>query len=146
VPRDFALSRFAAGLAMAQEAGMPILPALRVSLEATGNQAFAQSFKKAAEAIRRGESLTDALRTTALFPKEFLAIMETAEVSGSVAEVMQKQAEHYFDRAARGLSFWMQVLGWIVWGSIAAMIIFAIFKLYLSIFGIYGQTMREFGL
>ena len=99
--RALALSRFSMGLALTMEAGLPADEALRLSLRATDNDAFAAKEDEAADSARAGDEITLALNRTGLFPTEYLAIVETAEVSGQIPEVMQRQARHYADEAGR---------------------------------------------
>jgi type IV pilus assembly protein PilC len=131
---------------MMMEAGTPIDEGMRLSLRATGNAAFAGESPKVERLVKEGEDVVNALRETALFPNEFLMIVETAELSGTLPEVLRKQAEVYYDTAARR----MKVLTWIAsgltWLMVAALIIFLIFSLFMQIFGVYNQTMKDLGI
>src|SRR5262249_31765058 len=90
-----ALSRFCLALRLTMNTGMPIARALRLSLRATGNDAFAVRAEPVQQALRDGEDLAEALSETRIFPQEFLNILANAEEGGRVPEVMEHQTEYY---------------------------------------------------
>lgn len=134
--RMLAVSRFSLGLYLTTEAGTPIADALRLSLHATGNAAFADKSAGIEHSVRQGDEITAALQGRGLFPEEYLSILETAEVSGKIPEVMRKQAQHYHEEAARSLQLLTGVAGGLVWLAVAAFIVFFIFQLARMYFGI----------
>jgi type IV pilus assembly protein PilC len=109
---------------------MSIQRALRLSMEATANGAFVAAAPIAVEAVKGGDDLTLSLAKTNLFTTEFLHIMEVAEESGTLAEVMQRQADHYDDEASRRLKTLTSVAGGAVYFFVGACIVFAIIRLY----------------
>ncbi len=143
--RSLALSRFALGLHLTTESGMPLQQAVRLSLEATGSAAFASRANDVAKRVSEGEELALALSGHELFPSEFLAIVETAELSGTVPEVMKKQARFYADEAAYRLKGLTLVIALMVWGLVALFIIFFIFQIGRQIFGVYDEALKAVG-
>jgi type II secretory pathway component PulF len=130
-----ALGRFAMTLRLTMETGMDIRRAVGLSLEATSNNAFLVVADPVALRLQEGDSLTRALQPTGLFPEEFLHILEVAEESGSVPEVMNRQAQNYHEEAGRRLSMLLRGLAGLVWLLYAGFMVAAIFALaniYLS--------------
>src|SRR5262249_10848169 len=84
----------ALALRLTLETGMPITKALRLSLRAAGNAAFAESFPVAKERLDKGEDLSVALAATGLFPEDFRNILANAEESGRTTEVLEHQTQH----------------------------------------------------
>jgi type IV pilus assembly protein PilC len=125
-----AMSRFCLALRLTTESGMSISKALRLSMRATGNAAFENAVPTATSTVKAGDDVTLALKNTGLFPPDFLRIVEVAEESGTISEVMKQQAGHYNEEATRHLKFLTGVAGYAVWVFVAACIIFAIFRLY----------------
>ena len=130
--RALALSRFCLALRLTSETGMSVNRALRLALRATGNGAFASGTDAAETAVRAGDDLTVALKKTGLFPGEFLHILAVGEESGRLTDVLHHQAENYHEEAGRRLAVLTAVAGYGVWAAIGAVIIFAIFRLFLS--------------
>jgi len=127
-----ALARFCLALRLTADSGMAIGRALRLSLRATGNAAFAQAAKQASATVKRGDEVHTALSGSGLFPEEFVHILSVAEESGTLPEVMKHQGEHYTEEANRRLTFLTMLAAGGIWLFVAGVIILAIIRLYAS--------------
>jgi type IV pilus assembly protein PilC len=130
-----AMTRFCLALKLTSETGMSIGEALKLSLKATGNGAYEGRTRLIVSEVNRGTDLTQALAYSRLFPVEFLHIMEVAEESGSLTEVMRRQADHYDEEAGRRLAALASTTAYTVWlfvGGLMAWTIFRIFTMYIS--------------
>jgi type II secretory pathway component PulF len=128
--RSLALGRFCLALRMTTDTGMSITRAVRVSLRATGNEAFAASSAAVKENLKEGDDLSVALASSGLFPEDFLNILANAEEGGRVTEVLDHQTDHYQEEAGRRLTrlTWAaSVLLWVVIGIIILVFVFRIF-------------------
>jgi type IV pilus assembly protein PilC len=128
--RALALNRFCLALRLTTETAMPIGRAIRLSLRATGNAAFAARADVAIAGVKAGDDLTQSLGKTGLFPDDFLRILHTAEEAGRLTEVMRQQAEHYDEKAGRQLWILMGLATTVVWLSVGAVIITMIFRIF----------------
>lgn len=126
--RKFAIARFAWCFSLTQGAGMSIRPSLTSSLNATANGAFIAAIPHIWHEIHSGETLGDALRSVRLFPDEFLHFVDTAEQTGTVPEAMNRMSHHFDDEAHRALQWLTALAARAVWGFVAMMIIYFIFK------------------
>jgi type IV pilus assembly protein PilC len=131
-----ALGRFCLALRLTTESGMSIGKAVRMSLRATGHNAYAAGSPVAESAIRDGDDLTLALTRTRLFSDEFLRILAVAEESGQLTEVLRHQGDHYHEEASRRLAILTSVASYAIWGLVALFIIVAIFRMYSSYLGV----------
>jgi type IV pilus assembly protein PilC len=134
--RSFAIARFSWAYALTQQAGMAILKSIDSSLRATTNGAFIAAAPLVKSMVKAGEPLGDALRETHLFPEEYLHLVEVAETSGTVPEMLDRLSPQFEDQARRSLSGLVTALGWLIWLTVAAFIIFLIFSIvfwYLSL-------------
>jgi type II secretory pathway component PulF len=111
-------------------------------LRATGNAAFSARANQVREVLREGKDLAEALAVTRLFPQNLLDIIANAEESGRVPEVMQHQAEFYEEGARRRLTILTRSASSAVWLIVAGMLIFMIFRIFLSIYGSGGVIDR----
>ncbi len=130
-----AMARFCLALKLTSETGMPIGNALTLSLRATGNGAFEAATGVIVGAVRKGKDLTTALARGRVFPLEFLHIMEVAEESGSLPDVMRRQADHYDEEAGRRLKTLASAAAagvWVIVGGLIVWTIFRIFTMYIS--------------
>jgi type IV pilus assembly protein PilC len=135
-----ALMRFCIALRLTMESGMPIASAVRLSMRATGNAAYESKEDLVRGQLKAGEDLTEALREAGVFPSEFLDIMSNAEEGGRVPEVMRHQAEYYEDEARRKLTILSRAAGWGVYGVVALLLIFMIFRFWSSYFSLLNSV------
>ncbi|MCH2200640.1 MAG: type II secretion system F family protein [Fuerstiella sp.] len=141
--RKFAIARFAWCFSLTQGAGMSIRPSLISSLNATTNGAFIAAIPYIWNEIHSGETLGDALRSSDLFPEEFLHFVDTAEQSGTVPESMKRMSDRFDDEAHRALQ-WLTVLAArAVWGMVAMMIIYFIFKIAMFYVNLLNGAVSE---
>jgi type IV pilus assembly protein PilC len=100
---SLALTRFCLALHMTMESGMSTAEAMRLTLRATNNYAFIGVTDRVVINIKEGEDLVVALREAALFPEDFLLVVENAELTGQVPEIMLRQAKIHHENAVRRL-------------------------------------------
>jgi type IV pilus assembly protein PilC len=127
--RSFAIARFAWSFALTQKAGMRIVPSLEASLKATANPAFIAATPRMTGLINQGEDLSAVLQDSKLFTRELEEMVEVAETSGTVPEMLEHMSPQFEDQARRSLAGLATALGWLVWAIVAGFIIFAIFSL-----------------
>jgi len=134
-----ALHRFCVALRLTTETGMPIAQAMRLSLRATGNEAFVARTDVVVESLKAGHELTASLARSRLLPEDFVNILANAEEGGRVSEVLQHQAEHYEEESGRRLSILTKVAGYGVWLVIGTLLVVVIFRMWLSYFTMFDQ-------
>ena len=139
--RALALTRFCLALRLTLETGMSITKALRLSLRAAGNAAFAESYPLVKERLDKGEELTVALAATGLFPEDFRNILANAEEGGRTTEVLEHQTQYYQEEASRRLTILTIAASWAVWLMVAVLIIIVIFRIILSYLALLDSLM-----
>jgi type IV pilus assembly protein PilC len=137
--RALALSRFCLALRLTTETAMPIARALRLSLRATGNSAFSARSQMVEAGVKAGDDLTLSLGRSGLFPGDFRNMLAVAEESGRLTEVLKHQADHYHEEAGRRLAVLTGFASYGVWAFVGGLIIFVIFRLYLSYIGMLNS-------
>lgn len=90
-----ALSRFSRTLGTLLHSGVPILQALSIVREATGNRYIAMSIDKAHNSIREGESIAGPLAASSVFPPLVTNMIALGEESGNVSTILIKIADKY---------------------------------------------------
>lgn len=138
--RSFAMARFSWAFALTQQAGMSIHPSLEASLKATGNGAFVNAIPMVDAIISAGEDLSFALSETHLFPEEYLELVRVGEATGTVPETLERLSPQLEEQARRSLSAMTAVLAWIIWGMVAMLIIFFIFRIALMYVGMLNDA------
>ena len=141
--RSFALARFSWAFALTQQAGMSINPSLESSFKATGNGAFAAATPMVTAMVTEGEDLSYALQETQLFPTDYLELVRVGEASGTVPETLDRLSPQLEDQARRSLSAMTTALGWAIWGFVASIIIFFIFRIALMYVGLINNALND---
>jgi len=125
-----ALSRFALGLHLTLDAGIPIVRALNLSFELTDNSVYRSAVPQVTKSLQTGHTLYDSLAETGIFPSMFLEMISSSETAGRVPEMMRHQAEYLHEEATRRIGALVKAGGGLIWLSVAAFIIYAIFSIY----------------
>jgi type IV pilus assembly protein PilC len=126
--RSFALARFSWAFYLTQQTGMSIDNCLEASLRATNNGAFAAAAPEVIAHVRAGGELTPALDETGLFPADFIEMVRVGETTGTVPETLHRLSPRFEESARRSLSALSTTLGWLVWATVAAFILFFVFR------------------
>lgn len=77
-------------------AGVPIVRSLEITSSVLGNQEFREALAKAAEEVKKGARLSDALSTKKhLYPGVLVQMVRVGEETGQTGEILGKLAEFY---------------------------------------------------
>jgi len=144
--RTMAVARMAWSLALAIEAGMDAKNSVRVALESTRNQFFMRHQKDIQRGLAQHREIHEVLRDTEAFPIDFLDALETGETAGRLAETMQVLSDQYTDRGRSASRFLTAIVTAAVWITVAAFLIFMIFRIALAYVGIYTDLFHELGI
>ncbi len=134
--QSFAIARFSWAYHLTQEAGMPVDESIEASMRATNNGAFIEQGPRVIYWIKQGDTVTEALRESRLFPADVIEMIHVGETSGTVPETLHRLGPQFEDQARRSLATLAAALGWLVWLLVAGFIIFIVFSImfwYLSI-------------
>jgi type II secretory pathway component PulF len=92
--------RFASGLGMMLESGLPVDRALALASGGVRHTGLRRELGLAIEKVRRGEQLSVSLRQTRLFPDFFASLLEVGEESGELGRVFNEIARRSRDAFA----------------------------------------------
>jgi MSHA biogenesis protein MshG len=89
------IARFARSFAIAHQAGVPIIQALRLGANVAENAWVSERIRAMSEAIPRGESLERAARNAGLFSPLALQMISVGEETGETSRMMNQLASFY---------------------------------------------------
>lgn len=141
--RSFAMARFSWAFALTQQAGMPIRPSLESSLKATGNGAYVAAIPMVVGLVSEGYELSVALKETGLFPRDYLELVRVGETSGTVPETLERLSPQLEEQARRSLSALTATLAWVIWGMVATMIVFFIFRIAMMYVNMLNNALND---
>jgi len=137
--KKVAVARFTRNFGTMLSSGVPILQALDIVGETSGNNVIAEAIKEVQASVREGKPLTAPLAQHPVFPPMVVQMMAVGEDTGALDTMLEKVAEFYdqeVEATTEQLTSMIEplmiaVLGVIVGGMIIAlyMPIFSIFEL-----------------
>jgi general secretion pathway protein F/type IV pilus assembly protein PilC len=107
---SLSLSRFTRILGTMLHNGIPILRALGIAKDSTGNRVLSKAIEQSAENVTAGEKLADPLRKCGYFPPDVVEMIAIAEESNSLEKVLVDVAESLDKRTARQLELMVKLL------------------------------------
>jgi type IV pilus assembly protein PilC len=93
--KKIAVARFSRNFSNMIGAGVPILQALKIVGETSGNWVIEDSLVKVAESVRQGESIAVPLSQQPVFPAMVTQMIAVGEDSGSLETMLDKIADFY---------------------------------------------------
>jgi len=93
--RKIAVARFSRNFSDMIGAGVPILRALQIVGETSGNWVIEESLKEVAESVRQGHSLSKPLANQPVFPPMVVQMIAVGEDAGSLEVMLDKIADFY---------------------------------------------------
>jgi len=89
------LARVTRSLAICLSAGIPALQALATISRTTGNDYISEGILKVRDTVERGESISRAAASVALFPPLVIQMIAVGEETGELTDLLGEVAEHY---------------------------------------------------
>jgi type IV pilus assembly protein PilC len=135
--RKLAMSRFSRNLGLLLNVGVPVLQALSVVGETTGNEVINAAMRDVQSAVRDGQPMSSALRHHKIFPEMVTQMIEVGEESGQISQMLDKVADFYdreVDSAAESLTASIEPIMVLVMGAVVGGMVIC---LYLPMFTIY---------
>ena len=140
VIRSLAVARFCRVLGTLLKNGVPILTALNIAKDATGNRVISAAIAQAADHVSSGRSLAQPLAECGQFPVDVLEMIAVGEEANNleavlvgIAEKMERQTNRQLDLVVRLLEPLMLVV-------MAGVILFVLIALMLPIFNSSSMT------
>jgi type IV pilus assembly protein PilC len=132
-----ALARFARTLSTLLRSGVPILAALEITGDSTGNVVITKALVEVKDSVKAGESISGPLSKHEVFPAMVVHMMASGEETGALDEMLGKIAEFYdqeVESTTESLTALIEPLMIAFLGGVVGSMIVA---LYLPIFKIF---------
>ncbi len=104
------ISRFCRTLGTLLQSGVPILEALSIVKNATGNEVVAAAIEKVHDSIREGESIAGPLAASGVFDDIVINMIDVGEETGELDKMLLKIADNYDAEVDAAVSALMSVL------------------------------------
>ena len=97
IMRKAIIARFTRTLGTMLENGVPVLQALAITRESTGNTVFSRAIQHTHDQVKDGETLTAPLQASGIFPATVIGMIDVGEQTGALPGMLLKVAETYDD-------------------------------------------------
>ena len=102
--RKVAVSKFSRTLATLIRSGVPILSALEIVAKTSGNTVIEEAVGKVRVSIREGETITEPLAKSGVFPPMVVRMISVGEQTGELEKMLTKIADFYDDQVDAAVS------------------------------------------
>jgi general secretion pathway protein F/type IV pilus assembly protein PilC len=131
---NLALARFCRILGTMLHNGIPILKALNIAKDSTGNKVLTVAIEKSAENVTAGQKLADPLRRSGYFPGDVVEMITIGEESNNLETVLVDIADSLEKRTARNLELMVKLLEPLMLMVMAGVILMVVMGLLLPVF------------
>ena len=128
--RKTAIARFTRTLGTLIAAGVPILEALNITKDTSGNEVYVRALAKVHDSIREGESFAEPLKATKVVDSLVVNMVDVGEETGDLDKMLIKVADNYDDEVetlVAGLVSMLEPVMVIVLGVIVGFIVISLF-------------------
>ncbi|MBK9140531.1 MAG: type II secretion system F family protein [Verrucomicrobia bacterium] len=134
-----AIARFTRTLGTLVSSGVPILQALTIVKETSGNVIVSNAVAKVHESVKEGETITAPLDASNVFPPMVISMVDVGEQTGALPEMLMKIADTYEDEVDNAVSAMTSLLEPIMIVFLAVIVGSIVIALFLPLIEMINQ-------
>jgi type IV pilus assembly protein PilC len=130
------IARFTRTLGELMDSGVPVLQALTIVGETSGNAVVESAVHVVHDAVKEGENIAPTLASTGIFPPMVISMVEVGEETGELPQMLRRIADNFddeVDNAVAGLTSVIEPLLIVFLAVIVGTIVIALFLPLISI-------------
>lgn len=134
--RRTAVSRFSRTLGTLLSSGVPVLQALMIVRDTSGNAVIAKAIQDVHDSVKEGESMAGPMEVSKVFPPMVISMVEVGEETGALPDMLLRIANTYddeVDNAVAGLTSIIEPVMIIFLAVVVGTIVIAMFLPLVSI-------------
>jgi len=132
----FSMAQLSRTLSTLLQGGIPLVAALEVARDATGNRVISSSIAQAITQVKEGQSLSDSLERTGHFPDLAVEMMRVGEQTGSLPDMLNHVADFYDEDVDIRSTALLSAVEPVILIFVAIFVASILISLYLPIFSI----------
>ncbi len=132
--RKLAVARFSRTLGTLVTSGVPILQAIEITGQASGNVVIENAMKDVQQSVKEGQAMTGPLEKVAVFPAMVTQMISVGEETGSLDAMLNKIADFYEDEVNASVKSLTSILEPILMLGVGAIVGTVVISMYLPIF------------
>jgi len=141
-----AISRFTRTLGTLVSSGVPILQALTIVKETSGNVIVGNAVAAVHESVKEGETITAPLEASNIFPPMVISMVDVGEQTGALPEMLMKIADNYdeeVDNAVAAMTSLLEPIMIVVLAVIVGSIVIAMFLPLIDLMENVGEDTKD---
>lgn len=138
-----AISRFTRTLGTLVSSGVPILQALTIVKETSGNVIVGAAVSAVHESVKEGETITAPLEASNIFPPMVISMVDVGEQTGALPEMLMKIADTFddeVDNAVAAMTSLLEPIMIVFLAVIVGSIVIALFLPLIKLMENVGET------
>lgn len=135
------VSRFARTLGTLMSSGVPVLQALGIVRDTSGNKVIAKAIQQVHDSVKEGDTMAMPMEGAKAFPEMVVSMVDVGEETGALPEMLLRVADAYddeVDTAVEGLTSIIEPVMIVFLAVIVGTIVVAMFVPLISIIGQLG--------
>jgi len=124
------VGRFTRTLGELMDSGVPVLQALTIVGDTSGNTVVETAVHEVHDAVKEGENIAPTMESTGIFPPVVISMVEVGEETGELPSMLKRIADNYddeVDNAVAGLTSIIEPLLIVLLAVIVGVIVIALF-------------------
>lgn len=134
-----AISRFARTLGTLVSSGVPILQALTIVKETSGNVVVGEAVTAVHESVKEGETITAPLEASNVFPPMVISMVDVGEQTGALPEMLMKIADNYDEEVDNAVAAMTSLLEPIMIVFLAVVVGSIVIAMFLPLIGLIND-------
>jgi len=148
VARKTAIARMSRTLGTLVQNGVPILQALSITRETSGNSVVGDALNAVNESVKSGEAMAVPMASSGVFPALVVNMVDVGEKSGSLPEMLLKVADRYdeeSDNAVTAMTSLLEPIMIVLLAVVVGSIVIAMFMPLIAVVTQFDAGSNERG-
>jgi len=139
------IGRFTRTLGTLVSSGVPILQALTIVKETSGNVIIANAINGVHESVKEGETITAPLEASGVFPPMVVSMVDVGEQTGALPEMLLRIADNYDEEVDNAVSAMTSLLEPIMIVFLAVIVGSIVIAMFLPLITMIGNLSSDNG-
>jgi len=135
--QKISLARWSRTFAALYSAGVPIMQAIEITGQTSGNWVVEKAMADVIESVKSGGSIADPLKEATIFPSMVAQMIAVGEETGNLDAMLSKVADFYEDEVAAAVKALTSILEPVMIIFVGGIVGFIVVAMYMPMFKVY---------
>ena len=139
IVQKISLARWSRTLSALMSAGVPLLAALEITAQTSGNRVIENAMSDVVDNVMKGGTIADPLKKIPVFPGMVVQMIGVGEETGALDHMLAKIADFYEDQVDASVKALTSILEPIMLVVVGGIVGFIVISMYLPLFKLYDN-------